>query len=243
VLLISRKLFALPLDQVYFQEFKYDSRYEPKIVCYTHILKPSRKLHGKKTLHIDLKQYEPDIFPYVSGKEIHLINENWNISRFTHPTDKEIEEFQQFYNEKAKQMNARKLSNFDIQTMKLLREQGGLILTKVENEQKESIYYRAYVVGKEMVMALYNDIHDLTEMSTKQGANYFLCCENMKHFCDEGYKIYDFGDIKELTKLEQLKEAFDGKLVTVFSGYISKSFFSQMLLQLNLKGLKKRLSY
>ncbi|WP_404427083.1 hypothetical protein LG296_14670 [Ureibacillus chungkukjangi] len=247
MLQISRKLFALPLNQVYFQELKCDSRYEPKLISYTHVLKPSRKLQGKSTLHINLTLDEPTLFYRLSEKVINLLDEiheeSWTISRINNPTDQDIEEYHQFYNLNSRQKDARKLNKYDIQTLKLLRDQGGLVITKIENEQKAVIYYRIYAVGLEMVMELYSEGQGVFNDRIEQCANYFLCWQNIKYFSKQGYQIYDFGDIKDLTLLEELKEGFGGKLVTVFSGYISKSPFSQLLLQFNLKGLKKRLSY
>lgn len=245
MLQIRRKLFAIPINQVYFQELKYESRYEPEIIYYSHVLKPSRKLQGQKTLHVDLSQ-KGAAFYKLSSKVIDVLDdsqvENWTISRVEQPTDKEIEEFLQIYNLNARHKNARRLNNFDLQTLQLLRDQGGLVMTKIENKQKEAICYRIYVVGEGMVMAIYNDEQEFSNDSMKQKANYLLCWGNMKHFGKRGYRIYDFGDFKDLTLLEELKANFGGQLVTVFSGYISKSFFSQMLLQVNLKRLKKRLS-
>ncbi|MDI7743679.1 hypothetical protein QMK38_16875 [Lysinibacillus fusiformis] len=241
MLQISRKVFNVPFNQVYFQEAKYESRYEPEIVYYTHVLKPSRKLQGQITLHIDLRN-EPvldNLMNVLEGKQI----ENWMISRFDSPTDQEIEEFQGFYNKSAKGKNTRTITQFDVQTLKLLRDQGGLVMTKIENEQMESICYRVYVVGKEIVMAIFNDGQGLQNDQIKQSANYLLCWENMKHFGNKGIKIYDFGDIKDLTFLEKLKHNFGGQMVTVFSGYKSNSLFSQMLLQFNFKRFKKRLSF
>lgn len=243
MLKINRKLFALPFKQVYFQELKCDSRYEPKFISYTHVLKPSRKLQGKKTLHIDLSQEELTLFNRMSDQLIILLNgmtrENWSISRLNHPTDQDIEDFQQFYNLNAKQKDHRKLDKFDVQTLKLIRDQGGLVITKLVNAQKESVCYRIYVVGQEMVMSLYNDGQESLNHLINQSVNYFLCWDNMKYFREQGYLIYDFGDTKNLNELQ---ENFGGKMVTVFSGYITKSLFSQLLLQFNLKGLKKRQS-
>lgn len=242
MLQIRRKMFALPFNQVYFQELKSDGRYEPEIICYTHLLKPSRKLKGQITLHIDLKQDEFTLFNSMSYKVINVLkecqHENLLISRVSEPTDGEIDEFQKFHNLNGRGKNILKISNFDVQTMKLLRDQNGLVMTKVENGQGEPMCYRMYVVGKETVMALFNDEQALHHDKTLQNVNYLLCWENVKYFCKLGYKIYDFGDFKNLPLLEELKENFGGKLVTVFSGYVSKSTFRTILLQLNLKGKK-----
>ncbi|KGR75130.1 hypothetical protein [Ureibacillus sinduriensis] len=244
MLKIKRKLFILPVEQVYFQESKCDNRYEPKLINYIHVVKPSRKLQGKKTLHINLSEEERTPINRMSEQLKILLDkvkeEKWDISRSTHPTDQEIEEFQQFYNLNAKQNDIRKMNNFDVETLKLLRDQGGLVLTKLENEQKRPICFRIYVVGQNMVMALYNDGQDPQCNTKSENANHLLCWENMKYFGEQGYLIYDFGDA---THLRELQEKFGGKVVTVFSGCITKSLFSQFLLHLNLKGMKKRLSF
>lgn len=58
MLQISRKYFALPFHHVYFQDKKYDSRFDPKLIRYTHLLKPTRQLQGQKTVHIHLQKEE-----------------------------------------------------------------------------------------------------------------------------------------------------------------------------------------
>lgn len=247
MLQISRKLFTLPLNQVYFQELKCDSRYEPKIISYTHVLKPSRKLQGKTTLHINLNLGEFTLFNRLSGNVIQRLDEireeNWTICRVETPTNQEIEDYLHYYNGSAKNKGIRKLNKYDMQTLKLLRDQGGLVITKIASPEKGFISYRIYVVGKEMVMSLYSEGQELQTDNMNRSANYFLCWENMKYFGKQGYQTYDFGDIKDLVFLEELKDSFGGKVVTVYSGYISKTPFSQLFLQFNLKSLKKRLSY
>lgn len=244
MLKIQRKLFTLPFNQVYFQELKCDSRYEPKLINYIHVVKPSRKLQSKKALHIKLSREEHNLIDRMSEQLMIRLNrvreEKWDISRSTHPTDQEIKEFQQFYNLIAKQNDIRKMNKFDVETLKLLRDEGALVLTKLENEQKKTIYFRIYVVGQDMVMALYNDVPNLQNNTVNESANHFLCWENMKYFGAQGFLIYDFGDTRHL---KELQESFGGKVVTVFSGCITKSLISQLLLQFNLKGLKKRLSF
>jgi hypothetical protein len=244
MLQISRKLFAIPINQVYFQELKNDSRYEPKIIRYTHLLKPSRQLQSQQTIHIDLRQEEGTLLNRISDKVISLMEdiqvEKWNISRLDHPTNQEIYQFQQFYNLYAKQKKVRKLNKFDIQTLQLLRDKGGLVITKLMNEKNETLWFRIYVVSDEIVMALYNDGQDLLNTKKYQCADYFLSRENMKYFKKAGYKIYDFGNIRDTTILEDLMKDYGGEIVTVYSGYISKSFLSQMLVQLNFKLLERK---
>lgn len=233
MLQIRRKLFALPLNQVYFQRYKGASRYEPRIVRYTHCLKPSRQLEGKKTVHINLKQDEQTLLHSMSHRVIRLLEEaniaSWRISRSEKPTREELKEFQQFYNRTAKNAKTIKLTKFDIQTLQLLQEQGALVLTKLENEQGEMICCRAYVVSEEVVMALYQSGHVLLDEQMNKCADYFLCWENIRYFSYLGFKTYDFGQLNEGAELEEIRQNFGGKTVTVFSGYVTKSLLSTIL--------------
>ncbi|RHW36761.1 hypothetical protein D1B33_10245 [Lysinibacillus yapensis] len=241
MLQINRKLFALPVNIVYFKPLKSDSRFEPKIVQYTHILKPSRQLKGQKTVHINLKQDENTLLHGMSKQVINLLDQNrissWKITRLHHPKREELLEFQQIYNRFAKGENDRKLTKSDIQTLQLLQEQGGLVITKLENEEAETICTRIYAVSDEVVMVLYHSGQEIMSEQMNKGANYFLCWENIRYFRTLGYQIYDFGDIKNSNELEEIKENFGGKTVTVFSGYVTKSLFGNLMLHLNRRGL------
>lgn len=234
MLQISRKYFALQLNHVYFQELKDDSRFDPKLIRYTHLLKPSRQLQGQKTVHIDLQKDEQRLLNSMSTdiqNEVQDMQEkNWNISIIDNVKDSDIHDFKQFYNLNRKKEGGRKINNFDIQTLKLLRDKGGLHITKLENERNETICYRVYVINGEMAMSLY----DCSQARrTDDYANAFLIWENIKHFRRLGYKVFDFGDIKGEKQLQQLKVNYGGTIVTVFSGFISKTFISAMLLQLH----------
>lgn len=232
MLQISRKYFALPFHHVYFQDKKYDSRFDPKLIRYTHLLKPTRQLQGQKTVHIHLQKEEKILLNSLSThfrKGIQEIQEkSWNVVIVDKVMDQEIHDFIQFYNSNRKRDKRRKLNRFDMQTLKLLREKGGLLISRLMDDRNETICYRAYVINGEMAMSLY-DCN--IEGRVEDFGNAFLIWENIKYFRRLGYKIYDFGDIKEESQLEHLKENYGGTIETVFSGVISKSFISNMLLQ------------
>lgn len=232
MLQISRKYFALPFHHVYFQEVKCDSRFDPKLIRYTHLLKPTRQLQGQKTVHIHLQKEEKILLNSLSTnlrKGIQEIQEkNWNVVIVDKVMDEEIHDFIQFYNLNRKRDKRSKLNRFDMQTLKLLRDKGGLLISKLMNERYETICYRVYVINGEMAMSLYDCS---IEGRVKDFANAFLIWENIKYFRRLGYKIYDFGDIKAESQLERLKENYGGTIEIVFSGIISKSFISNMILQ------------
>ena len=83
-------------------------------------------------------------------------------------------------------------------------------------------------------MSLYTTGQSLQEENEAfKNAYYYLCWENMKRFQRLGYKVYDFGDLRDISLLKDLNENFGGNVVNVYSGYITKSRFSNILLQIN----------
>ncbi len=102
-----------------------------------------------------------------------------------------------------------------------------LILTKIENAANEILSYRIYVVDGQNALLLYvSSAAVQTDDSIK--ANLLLCWENMNMFRKLGYLVYDFGGVDKEHSLRG-NAYFGGKEVTVFSGYIAKSFTLKMI--------------
>lgn len=238
MLQISRKFLALPFNQVFFHELKSESRYVPKVISYTHRLKPSRQLQKQQTIHIDLRKNEQHLFEEMSSTIKTIIQSNetkdWNISIIQQPSNEQLIEFQHFYNLHAVKNKLQKINRSVLQTLMLLREKGGLILTNVKNGNDDPLCYRIYAVDGQNVMTLYTTGQSLqTEDAAFRNAYYYLCWENMKQFRSLGYKLYDFGNLKDVNLLNEINESFGGNIVNVFSGYITKSRLSNILLQIN----------
>jgi hypothetical protein len=238
MLQISRKFLALPFNQVFFHELKGESRYVPKVISYTHRLKPSRQLQMQQTIHIDLRKNEQLLFEGLSSTIKNIIQSNetkdWSISIIQQPSNEQLIEFQRFYNLHAVQNKLPKINRSALQTLMLLRDKGGLIVTRVNNKKNDPLCYRIYAVDGQNVMSLYSTGQSLLqEDETLKNAYYSLCWENMKQFRGLGYKLYDFGDVKDVNLLKDLNESFGGNIVNVFSGYITKSRVSNILLQIN----------
>ncbi len=235
MLQISRKFLALPFNQVFFHELKSESRYVPKVINYTHRLKPSRQLHKQQTIHIDLRKDEQLLFEEMSSTIKNMVQNNkvnnWSISVIQQPSNDQILEFQRFYNSHAAQNKLQKINRFALQTLMLLREKGGLILTKASDENNKTLCYRVYAVDAQNVMTLYTTGQSLQEEDAIfRKAYYYLCWENMKQFRNLGYTLYDFGDLQDANQLKDINESFGGNVVNVFSGYITKTRLSNILI-------------
>lgn len=238
MLQISRKFLALPFNEVFFHELKSESRYAPKVISYTHRLKPSRQLQKQETIHIDLRKSEQLLLEEMSSTIKNIIESSktndWCSSIIEQPTDDQIIEFQRFYNAYAVQNKIQKINRYALQTLMLLRDKGGLKITKVTDEHQTILCYRVYAVGGQNVMSLYTTGQSLREENeVYRNAYYYLCWENINQFRSLGYKVYDFGRLSDYNLLKDLNENFGGNVVNVYSGYIAKSRLSNILLQIN----------
>lgn len=241
MLQISRKFLVLPLEQRFFDDPKNEGRYQAKFIRHTHRLKPSRKLQQKQTVHIDLRKEEEKILgemPTNTRELLQTTTKNmYHISVITNPTDEQIKHFQEFYNVSAKEKGSAKISRYHLQTLKLLRNKGGLIITNIGNELNETLCYRIYVVDGENVLSLYVATTTANRNSEEQKnhlcyVNHYLCWENIKTFRNLGFQTYDFGGVSEVDSNSPSKQSFGGEVVTVYSGYISKSPLSRAVVHI-----------
>lgn len=232
MLQINRNFLTIPTNDIYFENKKVKSRYNAKVSCYTHRLKPSRRLESKRTIHVDLLQDEavftnnlPNetkdiLFEYSMGK--------FKIIQIENPSDEQLREFQRFYNENIN-VSKYKINRSKFQSLLLLKDQNALIVTKIENEANETLGYRIYVVDGQNSLLAYVCSTNLDESNT---SNLLLCWENMKMFSKLGFAVYDFGGLDHDSPL-RCSSLFGGREVTVFSGYIAKSFVFRVVAKFN----------
>lgn len=234
MLQINRNFLTIPTNDIYFETNRGESRYKAKLSCYTHRLRPSRQLQSKQTIHINLQQNEEVLINNLSSETKELLFDNSNnsfkLSPNFEPSFDQLRDFQRFYNENV-HSGMDKLNRSKFQSLLLLRDQRALILTKIENEVNEVLSYRIYVVDGENALLLYVS-SAISQKENAQKANMLLCWENMNMFRKLRYNVYDFGGIDREEHLRG-SQLFGGSEVTVFSGYIAKSFASKMIAKMN----------
>ncbi len=239
MLQINRNYLSIPTNEIYFDNKRIQSRYKAKISWYTHRLKPSRRLQSKRTIQIDLQENETIFINNLpeNTKEILFENndEKFKIIPFMNPIDEQLNEFQRFYNENLQY--GEKINRSKFQSLLLLRNSQAMILTRIENSSHKILGYRLYVVDGQNALLLYVSIAN--ELVSSRRANLLLCWEDINMFRRIGYEIYDFGNVDTELPL-RCNEYFGGKEVTVFSGYIAKSFTSKLIAKMNQWGEKKK---
>lgn len=239
MLQINRNYLSIPTNEIYFDNKRIQSRYKAKISWYTHRLKPSRRLQSKRTIQIDLQENETIFINNLPGNTKEILFENndekFKIIPFMNPIDEQLKEFQRFYNENLQY--GEKINRSKFQSLLLLRNSQAMILTRIENSSHKILGYRLYVVDGQNALLLYVSITN--ESVSSRRANLLLCWEDINMFRRIGYKIYDFGNVDTELPL-RCNEYFGGKEVTVFSGYIAKSFTSKLIAKMNQWGEKKK---
>ncbi|KGR78203.1 hypothetical protein [Ureibacillus manganicus] len=232
MLQINRNFLTIPTNDIYFENKRVKSRYKAKVSCYTHRLKPSRRLQSKRTVHVDLQQDEATFLNNLPNGTKDILFE-YNIDKYKiipikNPSDEQIRDFQRFYNENIN-TSIDKINRSKFQSLLLLRDQDALIVTKIENDTNETLGYRVYVADGQNTLLLYVANINLDESNK---SNLLLCWENMKMFRNLGFSVYDFGGV-DLESSIRCSSYFGGSEVTVFSGYIAKSFVFRMVAKLN----------
>lgn len=229
------------MEHIYFAEKCNDVQERKKLVCYTQTKLPEQKLEGHTTLQIILQQDEDVLLADLSKMNRYMLRrarkEPYEVVVKENPTDIELIEFQQFYNAFAKMKQTNRVRKFHMQTMKLLREQGALVYTKLQNDKGEALCYRIYIVDGEMVLNLYTGtaawIQDRPDLKQQiRFANRYLLWENIMMFRNRGYARYDFGALTNKEEIKEFKLGFGGQEVDVYFGYLTDSIVGKLLLKL-----------
>ena len=231
----------MEMEHIYFaDECNYVGE-KGKLVCYTQTKRPEKHLEGHTTLQIVLQQDESVLLADLSKMNRYMLRrakkEPYEVIVKENPTDLELKEFQQFYNEFAKMKDTNRVRKFHMQTLKLLREKGALVYTKLQNDQGDALCYRIYIVNDDMVLNLYTGtaawIKDRPDLKQQiRFANRYLLWENVMMFRSRGYATYDFGALTSVEEIKEFKLGFGGQEVDVYFGYLTDSTLGNLLLRL-----------
>ncbi|WP_318616817.1 hypothetical protein [Sporosarcina sp. YIM B06819] len=212
---------------------------------FSHSFIPRGTLEGLETIHIDLAKDENVLLMEMhksTRKQVRNAKEK-EFEQFVieTPTDQDFKEFQYFYNRFAKNKHAHTCSSFHIKTMKLLREKNAIMLTYMQDKQKNILCYRIYITDGDVVMNLYSASHyrmseDKEKKRMISQANRLLIWNSILWFKEKGYKLYDMGGLTSDDNIRLFKLGFGGKIVPVYSGYEAHSFWGQLIIKVrNLK--------
>ncbi|WP_285397281.1 hypothetical protein [Lysinibacillus sp. fls2-241-R2A-57] len=229
------------IEHIYFAEERNNASERKKLVCYHQTKRPAQSLQTQKTLQIMLQQDEEILVANLSKMNRYMLRrakkEPYEVIVKENPSNQELLEFQQFYNAFAKIKNTDRVQKFHMQTLKLLREKGALVYTKLQNDKGEALCYRLYIVDEDIVFNLYTGtavwIKDRPDLKQQiRFANRYLLWENIMMFRSKGYARYDFGAVTNKEEINEFKVGFGGQEVEVYYGYLTDSRLGKLILRL-----------
>ncbi|MGE7834910.1 hypothetical protein [Viridibacillus arvi] len=230
----------MEIQQIYFADYETPPS-KAQLVGYTYALKQRRFLKEIKTVWIDLTENKEMLLGQLSKRDQAKLRraekERLKVIVQEKPSDAELLEFQKYYNQFARSKNIYTCNFFHYTTMQLLREQGGLTLTKIITEQEKTLCYRLYIVDGKIAMSLYvaTAQHNQNNGHNRQAINYanrYLWWKNILYFKNQGYDIYDVGGLTDVPSIQEFKQSFGGQIVNVYSGYIPYSVISNLVLKI-----------
>ncbi|TFB18911.1 hypothetical protein E3U55_11610 [Filobacillus milosensis] len=150
-----------------------------------------------RTLVIDLNKSEEDIFSEIRKNARYKINraakrDNVQFCAIFSPTNQQIDEFVEFFNQFAKNKNIPKCIKGKLQG---LRDKDALTITYVKDEDEKTLCYHAYLRTKEYCSMIHSASarFDNSQIRSLIGrANRYLHWEDIKMFKEKGHKWYDF---------------------------------------------------
>lgn len=115
------------------------------------------------------------------------------------PTNKDLKEFQKFNNHFVKIKKKEKLDYLQMRRLKLFRDKGVLVFTKLQNTNGFVLGYQIHLIDKDLVLNLYTctaawvknrpDLKQQVNLSNRH-----LLWENILLFKKRGYKIWFWRD-------------------------------------------------
>ena len=229
------------IEHIYFAEERNTASERKKLVCYYQTKRPAQSLQTQKTLQIMLQQDEEILLANLSKMNRYMLRrakkESYEVIVKENPSDQELLEFQQFYNAFAKIKNTNRVRKFHLQTLKLLREKGALVYTKLQNDKGEALCFRLYITDEDIVFNLYTGtavwIKDRPDLKHQiRFANRYFLWENMMMFRSKGYEHYDFGAVTDKDEINEFKLGFGAQEVEVYYGYLTDSKLGKVILRL-----------
>ncbi|MCA1031100.1 hypothetical protein LCL95_08705 [Bacillus timonensis] len=238
---ITRKYKHVKMKMIYFPtEAKFNEYHDCDLLAIIQSPVLVTGLEEFETFHIQLTKSIEELYRNVGKTTRNLINRGINKDLFligviTNPSDIDIVQFQSFYNEFAKNKNTALCSSFHVQTLKLLRDEGSLIMTTVSNREGAILCYHVYVVDEDRAMLLYSGSHfrmskDKQSRDFIGRANRTLHWKDILWFKEKDYRIYDIGGTTKEPSIKSFKAEFGGATVVEYSGYKACTLLGSMAL-------------
>ncbi len=239
ILSIKSKRWNIAMQHFYLLEKPANVRNSMKVVGYTHSLVPSRKLVKSETVHIHLQEHELSLYLALSEGNRKILRraqkEFYQVILYKEPSMDNLRAFQQFCNQFAKRKKLEAIGKSQMETLMLLNEQGALLLSEIQSICGQTLCYRLDIVHEKRAMSYYEATSHASAMPSHlkrpiRYANRFLIWHNLLHLKEQGFVLYDMGELTNSHNVRAFKLSFGGQIVHVYSGYITQSKIRALLL-------------
>ena len=183
-----------------------------------------------RTLHIDLARDTQDLFAALGKSTKNQVNRAANVDQVTctastRPGDGDIAAFRDFYNAFARAKGTTLCRSYQVETMRLLTRENGLVITRANDAAGRALCYHVYVADGRRAMLMYSGSHFRSargpDARKRLGrANRLLHWKDILFFRDSGYGVYDFGGLTDDPRIEEFKRSFGGRDVLEYTGYV-----------------------
>ncbi len=149
---------------------------------------------------IDLRQPEERIFSNMSRSTRRNIrkainNDEFILTELENPTDGQIMQFGEFYNEFAKEINIKRCN---VEKLKAIRDKGALVISFITNHDHQVLCAHAYLVNTKQAYGIYSVLRRYKKGDSINGqiigrANKYLDWKNIQSAKRRGCSWYNFG--------------------------------------------------
>lgn len=232
MLITIRKKFFLRVADIYFSDDYHEGSIPADIAVYLQSCKYMKGCTEFLTLQIDLTKSEEILFSEIHKNTRIHINKKSNKDQFQYsifdsPSNMEIEEYAAYYNRFAE---TKKLKNCNVSKLKALKENNGLVISRICDPAGEIMCSMAYIVDGIRARILYTaSLYRLPEYYEKRNsigrAHRYMIWLDILYFKDKGINIYDLGGLtmkkenKEMENIDSYKLKFGGRIVTEYNMY------------------------
>lgn len=240
---IERKWPLVKLQHLFLAD-RYEGVKEPgQIVVYAYSKTAGPTLQKSTTYQISLADSEDVMLGRMTKMNRYMLRraekEPFVVKVMDNPNDQDLVLFQQFYNEFVKTKEIPPINGFRLRTLKLLRDQGVVVLTKLMNRNGVALCYRLYVIDGPLVLNLYTStgvwlLAQRPELKQQiRFANRYLLWANMQLFKERGLSVYDYGGTTTIQEINQFKEDFGFDEIATYHGLEATSLIGKCIVQVN----------
>lgn len=244
IIVNKRRKLGIVLEDVFFSEHISDYKGEADIVTFYQCKEPYKNCQDFYTLKIDLTRTEEEIFKNFSRNvrtaiKRAMADSRLDIEIIERPSDGELVEFMEYYNEFAR---TKKITLVNYQLIKLLRDQDAFVITYMRDNNNKIWYCNTYILDKGNTIRGLHGCSELPKAVTSEekknisNGGRYLDYKLFLYGKEKGCKTADLGGIvkderiKTMAGINQYKRGFGGSEYLEYKFYYPRTIKGKIAL-------------